>query len=325
MTDTSNPETGEALDTQGFADSLMMPAPEKAPKQPKAEEPAEEAETVEETEEEVEASDAEDAADDDADDEDTTEEEVEDDDEAPLYTVKVDGVEKQVSLEELRKNYSLESASQKRMREAAELRAQAEAAHKQLSDEAQKMRAAYQAELAKIAQPSEQEPDWLAMSREDPLGYIEKRAEWDARQAKQRQAAERQQQMAMEDYSRRLEEGRKRLFDAIPEWTDPDKYQADTKEIGEAAVKAYGFTKQEMLSVLDPRMIQVLRDAYKYQKIREKRPETAKKVVKTPKVMKPGASVTKAERKSEAARSVADRLKKTGSTDDFAAWIAGGE
>jgi len=129
---------------------------------------------IDEEEEVYEAEDAEEEYD---------EEEVEEE-QPQLYTVKVDGEELEVTLDELQNGYSRTSVFTKRQQELAEQRKALEAE----AEQARQYRDAYaqQLELMKnqIQQTTQAEPDWRALAEQ---GYSEKelflaKAEYDKNQ-----------------------------------------------------------------------------------------------------------------------------------------------
>ena len=57
-----------------------------------------------------------------------------------------------------------------------------------------------------------------------------------------------------------LEQGRRQLMEYFPEWRDAQKLTADREELV-GMLGSYGFSKQEVGSVLDPRMVKFAMDA----------------------------------------------------------------
>lgn len=93
------------------------------------------------------------------------------------------------------------------------------------------------------------------------------------------------------------------------------------KSITRTATEKYGFTPEELSSVVDPRHIKVLHDAFQFhesKKVTETQKQIAqKKIVEKPKVLKPGT-------KQPAQKSEGDefkRLQQTGRFEDAAAVI----
>jgi len=135
----------------------------------------------------------------------------------------------------------------------------------------------------------EKEPDWVALAKEDPLGWPERKAEWDAKQAaKQATMAEREkQQQAQEAEFRKATAAI--AVEKFPEWSNPDKFQEGGDGRRKAAIEA-GFTEEEYNGALDFRIAVLLEKARLYDEGKSKTNVAQKKIAKTPKVLKPGAS-----------------------------------
>ena len=243
-------ETTEPLDGNNFeavADSLIMNTPENPDEA--TEEVVEE--TVDEQPEAIEA-DAEgqddvEMSDDDLDfdieDVEVEEPEVE---QEPLYTVKVDGKEKQVSLDELTRGYSGQEYIQKGMAENAEARKEVEQIREAANYERQQLQAMMQRLQQEGVPPIPEYPsEELRVS--DPLGYLEAEADYrramDKRMQFEQQAkalGEQQQAQERQQQAQRLEQEAARLAEWMPEFADPQKRDALMKDI---TVKAKSITR----------------------------------------------------------------------------------
>ena len=222
-----------------------------------------------ETEDESDEEDA-DESDDDAEDEE------EDTDSAgkqdPVFTVKIDGTDKQVTLSELKRGYSGQQFVQKGMQEAAGQRKQAEEVYAALLNERQQIAQLYQQiQGGQIATPPK------APSRElfdsDPLGYMEAKMNFDDDVATYQQQHEKFQQLsaqqsqaeqaARQAYLMREVETLKTV---IPELGNPERAGKFKEQILQAG-QAYGYTADEISQVVESRALHVLRDAMKYREI----------------------------------------------------------
>jgi hypothetical protein len=227
------------------------------------------AETDEESDE-----DEDEPSDDDSDDD--AEDEEEDTDSAgkqdPVFTVKIDGTDKQVTLSELKRGYSGQQFVQKGMQEAASQRKQAEEVYAALLNERQQIATLYQQiQGGQIATPPR------APSREmfdsDPLGYMEAKMNYDDDVAKYQQQNEQFQQLsaqqsqaeqaARQAYLMREVETLKTV---IPELGNPERAGKFKEQILQAG-QAYGYTADEISQVVESRALHVLRDAMKYREI----------------------------------------------------------
>lgn len=214
-------DTTELDSFESAVEGLLAP-------QPEAEEV--EAEAVEESEAEdvVEAEFDEVESEYDSEEEDEYEDAEEAEEPAPdLYTVKVDGKEEEVSLEDLKRGYSGQKYVQKGMQEAAAMRKQAEDVYANLLNERQQI-----GQLLQYAQNGlPQAP--MAPTKEqfdsDPIGYMEAKMQYDEAKAAydgqmgQLQQVVEQQGQAMQ-YAQRayLEREMETLKAVVPEFSEPD-------------------------------------------------------------------------------------------------------
>lgn len=98
-------------------------------------------------------------------------------------------------------------------------------------------------------------------------------------QAQQQRTLAQQQETA-----RLIEQGQRELASKIPAW-GPEKAQA----LQTHANKAYGFTPAELNGITDPRMIEVLHDAYQFRQASQK--QQVVKKVEAQQAFKPAAKV----------------------------------
>ena len=267
-----------------------------------------------------EADDGEDAYDDDDDDEAEVEEPAE-----TLYTVKVDGVEVEVNLDEALKGYQRQEAFTKRSMELAEQRKAfaAEAA------ETKQLRDAYAQQLELLQTQLQQtnlteEPDWTALKNEgystDDIFFA--KTEWDKQQKQiQQVAAERQkiaQQQAQEheaQLKQHLTNQRVEMLERIPEWRNDETREFERKEVIKYAQKRVGFSEEEISSASDARAIELLYKAWKWDNLMEKKPTTKKRTRQAPKMAKAGQPATKREVANRSKRKAREQFEKAGTVD----------
>lgn len=277
-----------------------------------------------EAEEEVEASD-EDVEDDDTEtdpesDTDEDEEESEDDEAPQLFTVKVDGEEKQVTLDDLKRDYSGQAYIQKGMQEAAAMRKEAESIFQTLQNERQQFFATLQQvqEQGMMNPPEAPNPELLD---KDPIKYMQEDARYKAKLGEYQQQQmmlqqELQRQQALEQQARqvRLQEEAQVLYERIPELADPEKGSKLKQSIVETAMNAYGFNADEMSQVIDRRQVEVLYDAYRWREL-QKGKQQAKKKPAAPKNVKP--KPRRAEPQQLARKRKMSEAKKSGKIESF--------
>jgi len=257
-------------------------------------------------------------------------EDAEEDDESEdpvgeLHTVKVDGEDKQVTLEELKRGYSGQQYVQKGMQQAAEVKKEAENVYYALMQERQNL-----ANLVQQVQSGQNltpptEPD-SAMFDADPIGYMEAKIQYD-NQMKQYQQNIGQVQAVMQQQSEAEQVARaeyakqeaQRLVQVIPELADAGKAGKFKENLVRTATDVYGYTPEEIAGISSHRDFLVLRDAMKYREMMSGKKDVQSKVQKAKPAMKPGAK--RVSTKSDAARKQKDRLKKSGSIDDALALI----
>lgn len=99
----------------------------------------------------------------------------------------------------------------------------------------------------------------------------------------------------------------------LPGWGD----QMYTQIINEGS-KLYGFSPEEVASVVDHRMIRVLHDAMQFKQASQAKPKE-QPAKPAPKVLKPGAPQGKSELRAKEVAHLNQRLQKSGSIEDAAA------
>lgn len=295
------------------------------------EEPEQEEADAEEAQDEVEEdTDSEDASEEDeSDDEDESEDEAEEAEDAgqpELYSVKVDGQERKVTLDDLKRSYSGQAYIQKGMQEVAGQKKQAEEVYSALLQERQQMSQLLQ-QLNSGQYLQAPTPPSRELFNKDPIGYMEAKMKYDEdvqawygqqqaiEQAKQSQA----QQM---EYARsvHLQGQLRELQQAIPEFGDAKKAARLKEELIAYGTKE-GYSAEELNEVADARAIKVLRKAMLYDQINSKRSEAEKKVQNAKPFVKPGAKKSATVGKAKAAKNATSRMKKSGSVDDVAAFL----
>lgn len=317
--------TAQAVDEFEAATALILdeqPAEE-------TEEETLEADADEQVDEvDAEEDEADEAEDDEAEDDDDDEEaeELEEEPAPALYTVKVDGVEKQVTLDELRRGYSGQEYIQTQMRQVAEGRKEVEAIYNQLQQEAQQV-AALRQRLESGNIPQQPVPPSRELFDADPIGYMEAKlkydedlAAWQQSMGEMQQFSARQKQMQQQALQYHLAQEMQKLQQVIPEFGDREKATQLRQAIIETG-QQYGYSPDELNEVADSRAVRILHDAMKYQQMIAARGEAQKKVEKTRPVVKPGVKKSATTGKVKQRKNAASRMKQTGSVDDVAKFL----
>ena len=311
MSDTGMPAGTGSISQHEAVEALLG-------RQAPAEEPV--SETVEEQEadtEEVEAS-PEDEAEDEAGVETQAEDDVEEEGdveevevEETLYTVKVDGSEQDVSIDDLVKSYQLESTAQKRLSDAADQRKQIDADRTAVAQERDRYAQGLQQIAATLQAQQHSEADLAKLKEDDPFAYQEaKVAQLERTEAARRIAGEQQQL-----FQQKIAEEGARLVERIPEWRDPEVRRREQDAVVTFA-KRVGFTDQELSQASDSRAIEVLRKAHLYEELMKNEvPRVKKKVAKAKRMVKAGQPKTKTQVKSDNQRKAYERFAKAGSKE----------
>ncbi len=254
------------------------------------------------------------------------------DEEPPeVYTVKVDGQEVEVTLDELQNGYSRQQAYTKRSMELAEQRKAFEAEQA----ETRQIRDVYAQQLdqlaAQIQQTTQQEPDWRAlaetMSERDLFLY---KAEWDQQKEYQKQVQAEQQRIAAEKSREQEQELRKHLevqrtdmLNRIPAWQDEDVREAERREVITYAQKRIGFSEEEIANASDARAIELLYKAWQWDQLQEKKPAAKKRTRKAPKMAKAGRPKTKREVANRSRQEARKRFESAGTVDAAVEYLMG--
>ena len=256
--------------------------------------------------------------------------EAEQSEEAPqTFTVKIDGKEVEVSLDELKNGYQRQQDYTKKTMEVSESRKAAEAEISQArAEREQYAQALHQQQIIlQSAMQEQQQIDWNKLLESDPMEYLKQQHLYQQRQAALNQMtaeAQRIEQIQQAEFAERaklvLSEQQDKLLAKLPEWKDGEKAKAE-----KSALKSYlaenGFNNDEISALADHRSVVVARKAMLYDQMMSKAQAAAKKVDNLPsKVERAGAkSNSNALDRRNAAY---QRLSKTGRVDDAAAVFA---
>jgi len=265
----------------------------------------------------------------------TEEEEIEasysEDDEDPIeeasqqeperYSVKVNGQEEQVSLDDLKQGYSGQKYVQQGMQDVAAQKKEAEAVYTALNNERQQM-----AELYQQLQNGGFSPEPIKPTKEDfdadPIGYMQKNLEYEEqkanhdRQMAQLQQASQQNSVAQQNAKQAyLQEQMQILQKEIPDFADSTKASKLREQLVSTGKSQYGYTTEEISQISDYRAIKVLHDAMKYQDIISGKSKAKVKTQSANSVIKPGAKKMATPNAKIRSRQKA-KLKDSGSIDD---------
>ena len=239
-----------------------------------------------------------------------------------LYTVKQNGIETQVTLEELQNGYSRQQDYTRKTQELANQRKEIESQQAELLEKDElykdllpKLEASLEAELGK-------EPDWKQLYENDPIAYVREKDVWNEKK-KQLEATKAEQQRLKDDEIAKQREqieqfiqfGNQELLKKAPEWKDTEKANSEKIAIRDYAINSLGFTAEEMDQVYDYRILLGLRNSWLHDKTVKatKKKPTQKSAAR---VARPGTA--NQVRKSTPLKQSKQRLAKSGKVQDAA-------
>jgi len=277
-----------------------------------------ETEEVEEEEEVLEASESED-------DEDLIDEPSQEEPEE-IYSVKVDGQETQVTLDDLKQGYSGQKYVQQGMQDVANKRKEAEDVYTALNNERQQMAELYQSlQNGGLAHPPEKPTKELFDA--DPIGYMkenleyeEKKGAYDNQMAQLQQVSQQNSEASQNARQAYLQEQMQILQKEIPEFADTKKAGKLKDQLVSVGSNYYGYSNDEISNITDARAIKVLNDAMKYQDIISGKTKAKVKTQSARPVLKPGAKKTTTPNAKIRSRQKA-KLRETGSMEDAVSLI----
>lgn len=262
-------------------------------------------------------------------DEEATDEEVVEEDseeEQPYLKLKINGeeiekpLEEVISLAQQGADYTKKTQEVAEQRKALEEYAQTiQVQEQQLKAQAELQQALF-GELAQITAIDQQLADfqaidWNQLSENDfveaqKLFFTQNKLQTQRSQLVQQLEAKQQQltQAQQKALNERIAKGKEILAKEIPNWS-PDT----SKAIISAGKEYYGFSDEEMSSVIDPRHVKVLHDAMQWRKLQQN--STVKNKVSTAKpVIKPGAKDVKKQVGSDIQKA-RESLRKSGKSE----------
>ena len=311
-------------DAASALDQMMLPLDGEQQKTDKARLTEDDSEVAVSVDEELDVQD-------DESNEETTEEQSELDEEteeeekpAEVYTVKVDGKEVEVTLDELQKGYSRTQDYTRKTQQIAETRKAVEAEASAIRAE----REQYAQLLGALKQQLESTEAPIDMDRlynEDPIEWVrqsevmrQKQDKLAAIQSEQQRLSQLTAQQRAQEMQAHLASQQEALIQAVPEWKDSKKAQAEKALLVEFG-KKIGFSDDELKNVYDHRAVIALRKAALYDQMMSKRGQIKPVVNNGPRPAKPSAA-GRVSTTTESTRAK-QRLAKSGRVNDAASAI----
>ena len=246
--------------------------------------------------------------------------------EPQTITVRVDGEEVAVTLDELRRGYSGQAKIQKGLQEVAEVRKVIEAEAMTLQQQREAILSLAQEMQATGVLSAPVAPD-PALADRDPVGYVRANAKYQAelaeylsqkRQFEQLTAQQRAAEAAQE--ARMREDGIKELVTLIPDLADEAKAPQVQRMLLKAGEK-HGYTAEEIGSVMDPRALHILYKAARYDALQGElqgaRQAVEAKVAKARPTLRPNATLKTAPDSVK----LTERMKRAPTEENFVNWL----
>lgn len=249
-------------------------------------------------------------------------EDTEEQEQPQIFSVKIDGTEVEVTLDELQKGYSRTLDYTRKTQQIAEVRKQAEGELQAVRAEREQYSQLLSALEAQVQQAAQPNIDWDRLYNEDPIEWVRQREVMRdnqdraaAIQSEKQRLSQLSQQEQAQFMQQKLQQEQEALLAAIPDWKDAEKAKAEKTLLVEFGQKI-GFTSEELKSVVDHRAVLMLRKAALYDQMMSKRGNIKPVTNNGPRPAKPGA----AGRVSNSTESVRaqQRVAKTGRVDDAA-------
>lgn len=243
------------------------------------------------------------------------------------YTVKVNGEEIEVTLDELLNGYSRQSDYTRKSQELAERRKSIEALEQEITAE----RAQYAELLPRMREQLQQqlqaEPDWDKLYEQNPVEAVRLERKWrevKAQREQQIQAVEAEQQrltairqrQMQEQVAKQLEAEQARLPEMIPEWKNAETAKKEAAEIREFLLTK-GFSEHDVNGITHAGVVALARNAMLFEKGRAKISEAKVQAKPGPKPMKAGSQGTQPRKRGDVEKAH-QRLKQTGRVADAA-------
>jgi len=246
--------------------------------------------------------------------------------ESQSFTVKINGEEKTVTLDELKQGFSGQKYVQKGMQENAQARKQTEQVYNALLESRQQVTNLYQKLQNGGAARQPVKPD-LAMLDTDPIGYVEANARYEndmGAYQREIQQFQRVQQDQLHAQNLAMDAHRSqemtRLLEIMPDLKDPSKGKVMREQMLEVG-NEYGYSGQEISAIVDHRAIRVLEDARKYREILAGKSKAVEKATQKKRTQPLKAGSKKKSSSQKELRTKQNRLKNTGSIDDAVALL----
>lgn len=246
--------------------------------------------------------------------------------EAESFTIKVNGEEQSVTLDDLRSGYMQQSDYTRKTQELAQQRSVLEEQVGAATAERQQYANLLGAMEQQLLALRGAEPNWEQLAKDDPIGYVQQKERWNqsqqqiaAAQHERQRVGALQQEQDRQMIARAQHQQREMLLQVRPELNEPEKAKTFRNNLVNYAQHEYGLTANDLSQLLDHRAFLILDKARQFDELQKNGASVQQKVVrrKNP-VVRPGASSGKVQVRSRGLRKARERLESTGDVRDAA-------
>ena len=245
-----------------------------------------------------------------------------------LYQVKIDGEDREVTLDELKRGYSGQKYIQKGMSDVASQKKEIEKLTSETSQERQMLQQMMQ-QMQQGNIPIIPEYPAEELKQSDPFRHSQMAEEY-RRAVEQRQQWEQQVKIVAQRekveqerlHVQNLEQQAMRLSEWMPEYRDEKKRADFMVDMSKNAKKFYKLTDDQIGTVKTAEEVMILNDAVQWRKLQDsKKTKVDKKTEGARPVVKPSAARAKGAAKASNANKQKAAMSKSGSIDDVASWL----
>ena len=234
----------------------------------------------------------------------------------PTYTVKVQGQEYDVSLNELKQGYSRDNDYRIKTETLAIER-------NQFKEEQSKQQEVLSSKLAQLDQMQDFAKQQLQIDAQgldelmisDPVEGMRKKHTLEQRAKQIHQQNVYIQQQKSDEHGKFLQEEQKKMYLQIPELKNPETRDGFNKNLVNY-LEELDFSSDEISQVNDHRYVKLIADGMKYRALQKRKPQLKQKVAGVSPVLKGGVVNSKQSRNAKAQNDKMVRFKKTGSIED---------
>jgi len=189
--------------------------------------------------------------------------------EPQTFSVKVDGEEVSVTLDELMKGYSRTSYFHKKLSELDRERKSLESEIGEIRAERERL-SRMLPELEAELEKGNEEPDWDKLFNEDPIEFVRQEALWRTKKEKREKLLQERQRLIqsqqaeqMKAIQKRVQEEGERLLTVLPEWKNPETAAEEKAKLLEYGLSV-GYSENDLAQLYDHRAVVLLHKARLY-------------------------------------------------------------